>query len=86
MANNIVTVTELKAGLASFLAQLEAGSDPVFVTHHGKPKAVLVQYREYEALRDKLDDLEDSLAMQQAISSPQQEAMSLEQYERERAC
>ena len=83
MAIKIVTVSELKTKLASVLAQLDGV--PVYVTQHGKPKAVLVQYEEYEALLEKLDDLEDALAMQQALSSSQEEAVSLDEYDRQRA-
>ena len=85
MATKIVTVSELKTHLATVMAQLEANAVPVYVTQHGKPKAVLVSYPEYETLLEKLDDLEDVLAMKDALSSPQEEAMSLEEYERQRA-
>jgi prevent-host-death family protein len=85
MATKIVTVSELKTKLAGVMAELEAGGVPVYVTQHGKPKAVLVQYVEYEALLERLDDLEDALAMQQALASPPDEAVSLEEYERQRA-
>lgn len=84
MATKIVNVSELKAKLASLITQLEAQGVPVYVTQHGKPKAVLVKYEDYEALLEKVDDLEDILAMKQALSSPREEAMSLEDYERQR--
>lgn len=85
MGVRIVTVSELKLRLADVVAQLDREAMPVYVTQHGKPKAVLVKYAEYEALRDKLDDLEDALAMQQALGSPEDEALSLGEYERQRA-
>ena len=85
MATKIVTVSELKMNLARVMAQLEAEGVPVYVTQHGKPKAVMVQYKEYEALLENLEDLEDALAMRQALSSPQEEAVSLDEYERRRA-
>ena len=84
MAIKIIPVSELKTNLARIVAQLEAEGTPVYVTLHGKPKAVLVQFQEYESLLGKLDDLEDALAMQQALASPQQEAMSLDEYEHQR--
>jgi prevent-host-death family protein len=84
MATKIVTVSELKANLASVMAQLTTDAAPIYVTQHGKPKAVLVNYEEYEALREKLEDLEDALAMQQALASPDEEAMSLDEYEYQR--
>jgi prevent-host-death family protein len=84
MATKIVTVSELKANLASVMAQLATDAAPIYVTLHGKPNAVLMNYKEYEALREKLEDLEDALAMQQALASPDEEAMSLDEYERQR--
>jgi prevent-host-death family protein len=84
MATKIVTVSELKANLASVMAQLATDAVPIYVTLHGKPNAVLMNYKEYEALQEKLEDLEDALAMRQALESPDGEAMSLDEYERQR--
>ncbi|MDO8750946.1 MAG: type II toxin-antitoxin system Phd/YefM family antitoxin [Dehalococcoidia bacterium] len=84
MATKIVTASELKANLASVMAQLATDATPIYVTQHGKPNAVLMSYQEHEALREKLEDLEDALAMQQALARPEEEAMSLEEYERQR--
>ncbi|MEE9284105.1 MAG: type II toxin-antitoxin system Phd/YefM family antitoxin [Dehalococcoidia bacterium] len=84
MAIKIVNVSVLKANMASLMAQLGADGVPVYVTQHGKPKAVLVSFERYEALLEKVDDLEDILAMREALSSPKEEAMSLDEYERRR--
>ena len=85
MATKIVTVSELKTNLSSVVARLGTEGNPFYVTQHGKPKAVLVQYEEYEVLLEKLDDLEDALSMQWALCSPLDEAMTLDEYERQRA-
>ena len=85
MATKIVNVSQLKANLAAVLAALDEQGVPVYVTQHGKPRAVLVKYEEYEALLEKLDDLEDIVAMQQALSSPEEEAVGLAAYELQRA-
>ncbi len=84
MATKIVNVSELKTKLASLLIQLEADGVSLYVTQHGKPKAVLVKYEEYEALLKKVEDLEDFVAMHLALSSPQEEAISLKDYELQR--
>ena len=84
MAMKIISVSELKANLAGVLTQLVASPEPIYVTQHGKPNAVLLSYQEYEALREKLEDLEDALAMQQALASPAEEAMTLDEYDRRR--
>lgn len=85
MTTRIVTVSELKIKLGALMAELEEQGVPLYVTRHGKPKAVLARYDEYEALLRKLEDMEDLLAMQEALAAVDGEAVSLEDYERQRA-
>ena len=67
------------------MAELEGQGIPLYVTQYGKPKAVLTRYDEYEALLKKVEDLEDILAMKESLSASEEEAISLEDYERQRA-
>lgn len=85
MPTRIVTVTELKVKLGALMAELEGQGIPLYVTQYGKPKAVLTRYDEYEALLKKVEDLEDMLAMKESLSAPEDEAISLEDYEGKRA-
>jgi len=85
MPTRIVTVSELKVKLGALMAELEQQGVPLYVTQHGKPKAVLARYDEYEALLRKIEDMEDLLAMQETLAAPDGEAVSLEEYERRRA-
>lgn len=85
MTTRIVTVSELKAKLGVLMAELEEKGVPLYVTQHGKPKAVLARYDEYEALLRKLEDVEDLLAMKESLAAPEKEAIGLEDYERRRA-
>jgi len=85
MPTRIVTVSELKVKLGALMAELEQQGVPLYVTQHGKPKAVLARYDEYEALLSKIEDMEDLLAMQESLATPDGEAVSLEEYERRRA-
>ena len=85
MTTRIVTVSELKVKLGVLMAELEEQGVPLYVTQHGKPKAVLAKYDEYEALLRKIEDLEDLLAMKESLEAPEEEAVSLEDYERQRA-
>jgi len=50
MPTLIVTISELKVRLGALMAELEVQGIPFYVTQHGKPKAVLARYDEYEAL------------------------------------
>ena len=85
MPTRIVTVSELTVKLGALMAELEGQGIPLYVTQYGKPKAVLTRYDEYEALLRKVEDLEDILAMKESLSAPEEEAVSLEDYEHERA-
>lgn len=85
MPTRIVTVSELKVKLGALMAELEGQGIPLYVTQHGKPKAVLARFDDYEALLKKVEDLEDMLAMKQSLSAPEEEAVSFETYERKRA-
>jgi len=85
MTTRIVTVSELKLKLGALMAELEEQGVPLYVTQHGKPKAVLARYDEYEALLRKVEDMEDLLAMKESLAAPDEEGVSLEDYERQRA-
>jgi prevent-host-death family protein len=85
MATRIVTVSELKVKLGALMAELKEQGIPLYITQYGKPKAVLARYDEYETLLKKVENLEDMLAMKESISAPEEEAVSLEDYERQRA-
>jgi prevent-host-death family protein len=85
MSTRIVTVSELKIKLGALMAELEEQGIPLYITQYGKPRAVLARYDEYEALLRKIEDLEDVLAMRESLSAPEEEAISLEEYERQRA-
>ncbi len=85
MPTRIVTVSELKVKLGTLMAELEGQGIPLYVTQYGKPKAVLARYDEYEALLKKVEDLEDILEMKESLCVPEEEAIGLEDYERQRA-
>jgi prevent-host-death family protein len=85
MPTRIVTISELKVRLGALMAELEGQGIPLYVTQHGKPKAVLARYDEYEALTKKVEDLEDLLIMKESLSVPEDEAVGLEDYGRQRA-
>ncbi len=85
MPTRIVTISELKVRLGALMAELEGQGIPLYVTRHGKPKAVLARYDEYEALTKKVEDLEDLLVMKESLSVPEDEAVGLGDYERQRA-
>jgi prevent-host-death family protein len=84
MATRIITVTELKTRLGALIDELEEHGVSMYVTQHGKPKAVFAPYDEYEALLKRIEDLEDMLAMKEALAASPEESVILGDYERRR--
>lgn len=85
MTTRIITVSELKNKLSSLMTELESRRIPLYITQHGKPRAVLTSYDEYEALVSRIEDLEDLLSMKESLAAPEKETISLKDYERKRA-
>jgi prevent-host-death family protein len=84
MATRIITVTDLKTKLGALMAELEERGVPMYVTQHGQAKAVMTRYCDYEMLLNRIEDLEDLLAMKESLAAPETEAISLVDYEQKR--
>lgn len=61
MADEFVTVAHLRAEMAKILARLGRAHGHVYLTQRGQPCAVLVDIKEYRALIDQLEYLDDSI-------------------------
>lgn len=59
--DRVVSITEARATLPDLL--VETTEREVFILRHNKPVGVLLDPAKYEALLDRLEDLEDSLAV-----------------------
>jgi len=55
-----MTVARLRAEMADVLARL-GHEGPLYLTHRGKPRAVLLDIDEYRVLIEQLEHLDDSL-------------------------
>jgi len=53
MAVKIIPVSEVRQKLKDILATLETTGEPYFITQYSHPKAVLVRYKDYNALVDQ---------------------------------
>ncbi len=56
---DIRPLSEFRAGVASFVKQVNDTKRPLVLTQHGRGVAVLVDIREFEAMRERLALLED---------------------------
>jgi prevent-host-death family protein len=64
-------ISEVKARLPELVTGVEDREEEVVVTRKGKPAAVLVNYAEYERLKETLDVLSDPGMMRQIRASEQ---------------
>ena len=58
-------ISEVKTRLPELVTGVEEREDEIVVTRNGKPAAVLVNYDEYERLKDTLDVLSDPALMKE---------------------
>ncbi|MFA5027982.1 MAG: type II toxin-antitoxin system Phd/YefM family antitoxin [Candidatus Methylomirabilota bacterium] len=58
-------ISEVKARLPELVTGVEEREEEIVVTRKGKPAAVLVNYGEYERLKDTLEVLSDADLMKQ---------------------
>jgi prevent-host-death family protein len=56
---DIRPMSEFRAGIASFIKQVRETKRPLVITQHGKGVGVLLDVGEYEAMREKIELLED---------------------------
>lgn len=62
-------ISEVKARLPELVTGVEEREEEIVVTRNGKPAAMLVNYAEYERLKETLDVLSDPQLMQQIRES-----------------
>jgi len=56
---DIRPMSEFRTGIASFLKQVHDTKRPLVITQHGKGVAVLIDVKEYEAMQERIEVLED---------------------------
>ena len=57
--SRILPISEVKARLPELVSGVQERDDEVVVTRNGRPAAVLVNYHEYERVKETLDVLSD---------------------------
>ena len=65
----ILPISEVKARLPELVSGVAEREEEIVVTRNGKPAAMLVNYAEYERLKETLDVLSDPELMQQIRQS-----------------
>ncbi len=61
MSVKIMPISDLRRQASRILDLLEEEGEAVYITHYGRPVAVMVDYEHYEALLARLDELTQQL-------------------------
>lgn len=59
VTEDIRSLSEFRSGVASFVRQVNETRRPLVLTQHGRGVAVLVDIEEFEAMRERIETLED---------------------------
>jgi len=66
---DIRPLSEFRAGVAGFVRRVSETRRPLLLTQHGRGVAVLVDVREFEAMRERLALLEDITAAEADVAA-----------------
>ena len=73
MTTKIVPISDLRRQTSRIIRTLQEEGDVVYITQHGRPAAVLVEYEQYEALLAQLEDLADLASLEAAADEPERD-------------
>ena len=69
MATKIIPVSDLRRKTSDIIRYVRE-DEVVYVTQHGRPAIVLVDFERYEALMEQLEDLADMVSLEMASDEP----------------
>lgn len=67
--DRVLPISEVKARLPELVSDVQDKDETVIVSRNGRPAAVLINYAEYESLKETLDVLSDPDLMKQVKQS-----------------
>jgi len=70
MAVRIMPVSDLRRRTRDVIEAAQDEDNVVYITQHGRPAAVIMNYERYEMLMAHLEDLSDLASLQEAASEP----------------
>lgn len=68
MMENMVPITEAKIRINELVRTAESG-EHVVLMRHGRPAALLIGFMEYDALLERIEDLDDRLSVHESQES-----------------
>jgi len=70
MSTKIMPISDLRRKASRVLEILQEEEDDVYITHYGRPVAVLVDYERYEALLERVAELTHRLRQKTGVAEP----------------
>ena len=78
----IISTSKIRRKMAEVVNQADEHGEPIYLTNYDEPKAVLIGYQAWEALMERVEDMEDALIIHERQGEP---ARPFEEYLAERA-
>jgi len=66
-------ISDFRRLASQIIRAIQEDGDVVYITQHGRPAAVLVDYDQYEALLAQLEDLSDLASLEAAAAEPERD-------------
>lgn len=70
MSTKIMPISDLRRRASRILELLAEKEDVVYITHYGRPVAVMVDYEQYEQLLEQLQNLRRQLERKTTVQEP----------------
>lgn len=70
MTTKIMPISDLRRNAGEVLNAVRKDGEVIYITQHGRPAAVLVEYERYEAMLAQLEDMADLAAIEAAADEP----------------
>lgn len=70
MSTQIMPVSDLRRKTSDVIHAVHGKADVIYITQHGRPAVVLVDYARYEQLMAELEDLSDQASLEVAQNEP----------------
>ena len=70
MATKIMPISDLRRKTSDVVASVREGGDAVYITQHGRPVVVMVDYEHYERLMAQLEERPGHASLQATAAEP----------------
>ncbi|MGB3717791.1 MAG: type II toxin-antitoxin system Phd/YefM family antitoxin [Candidatus Promineifilaceae bacterium] len=73
MTTKIMPISDLRRLASQVIRSVREDGEAVYITQHGRPAAVLVNYERYEAMLAQMEELSDLVSLQGAAGEPERD-------------